>query len=198
MEQQKKAAGAAQAGRACGGRQAASRRQSSAPGREGGPLGGRRELCARSRRPGGEGGHAQPGGAPVRPHRRRWCAAGKGQRRGQWQHVLRRSARRNPQPRHVDNFRSLGQVYLAHLWIVQRRTHRQGVPHVAVKHGPSKLAAPPRRSMATAPLTTPLTSSTRPPHLVHFLADDLGWASVGYHRAAGDEGRGRGRASVRN
>ena len=41
--------------------------------------------------------------------------------------------------------------------------------------------------MATAPLTTPLTSSTRPPHLVHFLADDLGWASVGYHRAAGDE-----------
>ena len=43
-------------------------------------------------------------------------------------------------------------------------------------------------AMATAPLTTPLTSSTRPPpHLVHFLADDLGWASVGYHRAAGDE-----------
>ena len=24
------------------------------------------------------------------------------------------------------------------------------------------------------------------PHIVHFLADDLGWADVGYHRAPND------------
>lgn len=31
--------------------------------------------------------------------------------------------------------------------------------------------------------TVAATRSTTPPHIIHILADDLGWAELGYHRS---------------